>query len=220
MNPHDQGGIPLTNPVWHRIGSSCANWGSGSMDLTSSNTAWIWAVKAGAAIKQDSPSATLTQHDIMGNLNFDLTVAKGGNSLNPFSTATTTATGTGSGSSPTSPASSDGTTSLGASSDNGSVDRQKILRATIAHGAILGLAFGLLFPLGGIIIRVFSFPGLIWVHAGMQLFTYALTLAGLGLGVYIALKPDSQVGGISSVLFYLCLIFANLMLPFKNILDQ
>jgi len=41
--------------------------------------------------------------------------------------------------------------------------------------------------------RTASFRGLVWVHAGIQLFAYILALAGFGLGVYIAIYPDSQV---------------------------
>ncbi len=32
-----------------------------------------------------------------------------------------------------------------------------------------------------------------WTHAAIQAFAYLLALAGLGLGVYIAIYPDSQV---------------------------
>jgi len=63
----------------------------------------------------------------------------------------------------------------------------------ITHGTIMGLAFAFLFPLGAIIIRVLSFRGLVWVHAGIQAFAYMLALVGLGLGIYIAIYPDSQV---------------------------
>lgn len=65
--------------------------------------------------------------------------------------------------------------------------------AVITHGTIMGFAFAFLFPLGAIIMRVASFRGLVWVHAGIQMFAYLLALAGLGLGVYIAIYPDSQV---------------------------
>jgi len=44
----------------------------------------------------------------------------------------------------------------------------------------MGLAFAFLFPLGAIIMRTLSFRGLV-------------SVVGLGLGVYIAIYPDSQV---------------------------
>lgn len=66
-------------------------------------------------------------------------------------------------------------------------------RAVITHGTVMGFAFAFLFPLGAILIRVASFRGLIWVHAAIQSLAYALALAGLGLGIYIAVYPSSQV---------------------------
>lgn len=63
----------------------------------------------------------------------------------------------------------------------------------ITHGTIMGFAFAFLFPLGAIIIRTLSFRGLVWVHAALQILAYTLALAGLGLGVYIAIYLDSQV---------------------------
>ena len=64
--------------------------------------------------------------------------------------------------------------------------------AIITHGTVMGFAFAFLFPLGAILIRVASFPGLIWVHAAIQSLAYALALAGLGLGIYIAVYPELQ----------------------------
>lgn len=72
-------------------------------------------------------------------------------------------------------------------------DRQN---AVITHGTFMGFAFAFLFPLGAIIIRSASFRGLVWVHAGIQILAYTLALVGLGLGVYIAIYPESQVRGI------------------------
>lgn len=54
----------------------------------------------------------------------------------------------------------------------------------------MGVAFVALFPLGAIAVRVLSFRGLIWFHAATQIFAYTLALAGMGLGVWIATKPD------------------------------
>ena len=180
------------------IGSSCASWDTGTMDLTASSTSWIWAFK-GSSSKSDSQTATLTQHDVMGNLNFNLQVAKGGNSLNPFiASAQATGSGTASGSTPTTTAASG---NIGGSVEDQGFDEGMVTRAKIAHGTIMGLAFALFFPIGGIIIRVLSFRGLIWVHAGLQMLTYTLALAGMGLGVYIALKPDNQVRGLFPLLF-------------------
>ena len=65
--------------------------------------------------------------------------------------------------------------------------------AVIAHGTFMGFAFGFLFPVGAIIIRSASFRGLVWIHAGINAFAWLLALTGLGLGVYIAVYPESEV---------------------------
>lgn len=55
-----------------------------------------------------------------------------------------------------------------------------------AHAVLATLAFGLLFPVGGILIRLASFPGLWWIHGLFQTFAYLLYIAAFGLGVYMA----------------------------------
>ena len=79
--------------------------------------------------------------------------------------------------------------------------------AIITHGTVMGFAFAFLFPLGAILIRVASFRGLIWVHAAIQSLAYALALAGLGLGIYIAVYPDSQVCHLFKILVQERLIY-------------
>ena len=56
----------------------------------------------------------------------------------------------------------------------------------LAHGVCAALAFVILFPTGGIIIRVLSFPGLIWLHAAIQALSYLIFIAAAGLGIYFA----------------------------------
>lgn len=152
------------------------------MDLTSSSTTWIWAYKNGSPLGSDSQSERLEQHDVMASFEFNLADATGGNSLNPFAAQT---------------ASSGGVSTGGSGGSGGSSDIEneikKVRRVKIAHGTIMGLAFVIVYPLGAILIRLLSFSGLVWVHAATQGFAYILALTGLGLGVYIALKPERQV---------------------------
>jgi hypothetical protein len=61
-------------------------------------------------------------------------------------------------------------------------------RILMSHGIIAGLAFVVLFPLGAIAIRLFSFPGLVAFHAACQTLGYLFFVVGFGLGVYIANK--------------------------------
>ena len=75
---------------------------------------------------------------------------------------------------------------------------ERVDRATIAHGTIMCLAFVIFFPSGSLLIRLGHFKGVVYVHAGIQMFAYAMALAGLGLGVYVANAP-TKVGRPSQV---------------------
>ena len=70
------------------LGARCNQWSGGSMDLTSSTSNWIWAVKDGSPLNDDSQSAGIDEHDNFDAFSLDLTRARGGSSLNPFLTAT------------------------------------------------------------------------------------------------------------------------------------
>lgn len=155
------------------------------MDLTSSSTTWIWAYKNGSPLDSDSASESLDQHDAMASFQFNLADATGGNSLNPFAAESA-------GGASTDPSGGVVSSSTGGSSD---IENEIRLAGRIkkAHGAIMGIAFVIVYPLGAILIRLLSFSGLVWVHAATQIFAYILALTGLGLGVYIALKPERQV---------------------------
>lgn len=71
---------------------------------------------------------------------------------------------------------------------SGALGNQK--KMLIAHGVLAALAFVILFPSGAILMRLASFPGLVWVHAAFQVFAYLVYVAGFGLGVYIANEMD------------------------------
>jgi hypothetical protein len=57
----------------------------------------------------------------------------------------------------------------------------------MAHAAIAPLVFALFMPLGAIMIRVFTFRGVLWFHGGWMVFSHILSLAALGTGIYLAL---------------------------------
>lgn len=172
------------------------------MDLASSKTDWIWAVKEGPPIKSDSKSANIQQHNREDSFTLDLTKARGGSSLNPFVAvgATTAspssraavpmATAPATGASDAASSSSEGDSSSGGDSSS---KRAAVERAKNAHGIILALVFVLFYPAGAMIIRLLSIRGVVWMHAGVQVFSYILALAGLGLGVYIGVTPEYQV---------------------------
>lgn len=56
----------------------------------------------------------------------------------------------------------------------------------VAHAVTAPLVFALFMPLGAIMIRIFTFRGVLWFHAGWMVFSYILSLAALGTGIYLA----------------------------------
>lgn len=62
----------------------------------------------------------------------------------------------------------------------------RISHAKIAHGTIMCLAFVIFFPAGSFVIRLGRFKGVVYVHAGIQMFAYIMALAGMGLGIYVS----------------------------------
>jgi hypothetical protein len=54
-----------------------------------------------------------------------------------------------------------------------------------AHAVLATLAFGFFFPVGGIMIRLASFPGLWWVHGLFQIFGFILYTAAFGIGIWM-----------------------------------
>ncbi|KAI9755621.1 MAG: hypothetical protein M4579_004194 [Chaenotheca gracillima] len=171
--------------------SNCESWKGGELDVKSSTADWIYAVKEGTALKTDDKSAMIVQHDVHGQVQIDLTKATGGSTMNPFVGAAASPSPS---TPPTSP-SSGGAMSGSSSSGDSSSSMSMRSRVVIAHGTIMGLAFVIFFPLGALTIRVLRMKGLVWVHAGSQIFAYTVALAGFGLGVWIAVTGDDGVKG-------------------------
>ena len=62
-------------------------------------------------------------------------------------------------------------------------DRGRVM--ITAHAVLATLAFGFFFPVGGIMIRLASFPGLWWVHGLFQIFGFILYTVAFGIGVWM-----------------------------------
>jgi hypothetical protein len=71
-------------------------------------------------------------------------------------------------------------------SNNGVNIQQRNNMMRMAHGILAGLAFAVFFPLGAISIRMFSFRGLLWFHAGIQMIANLMFIIAFGLGVSMA----------------------------------
>lgn len=165
----------------------------GLQDFTSSSARWIYGAREGTALNSDDVEESIVQHDLYGDFEWDLTAAKGGSDVNPFvSTATNNSAGTDTTTpqTTTTTPSSQGSMSSSSSSSSSSQTPRNFPMILMAHGIMAAVAFALLFPIGGIIIRVASFSGLPWVHAAIQIVAFLVYTAAFGLGIYIATELD------------------------------
>jgi hypothetical protein len=159
------------------------------MDLTSTSTNWIYAYKAGSPLNSDSVSASIDQHDNYGTFSLNLAAATGGDgTANPFTTTATSASNTGMTTSLNSGNSNMNSTTMDTGNMTTESPEQVIMDGTVAHGIMGVVAFVLLFPSGSIVMRVFDFKGLIWLHVGLQVLGYLVALALMETGVWIAVN--------------------------------
>lgn len=165
-------GIANGNMTANILCQNCNSWNGGTMNLSGSGQPWIWASKSGDPLKSDSTTASLQQHDDGSYANFalDLNTLTPANSSNPFLDTTNSQI-----------------------VDAGHLSAGYDGAAIPVHGVIMCLAFIIGFPFGAFLIRLASFRGLVWIHAGVQLLSYLGAIIGLGLGVYIANKGAADV---------------------------
>ncbi|EGP87634.1 unnamed protein product [Zymoseptoria tritici ST99CH_3D1] len=154
--------------------SSCNTWEGGSMSFQNSSASWIWSALSGDALNSNDPSESISYHNQADNFNWDFSQARGGSAVNPFVASDGTSTApTAQSSTPMKSSSKSRTTTL-----------------IMAHGFMAAIAWIIIFPIGGIIIRVLNFRGLVWVHAGIQALGWLLFVAAVGLGLHNAIKLD------------------------------
>ena len=68
------------------------------------------------------------------------------------------------------------------------IDAAKARSFEIAHGTLMGISFVLIFPLGGIVVRVLDTPIVGAIHGAMQGLGYVMAIAGVGLGIWLGLN--------------------------------
>lgn len=78
---------------------------------------------------------------------------------------------------------------LGVRSSTSRGPPSSVVHMAIAHGFFACLAWAFIFPLGGILIRLCSFPKLLWVHALLQIFGLCLYTIAVGLGIEAGISP-------------------------------
>lgn len=142
------------------------------MNLSGSGQPWIWASKSGDPVRSDSTSANVQQHDdgAYASFKLDMNMISPDNSSNTFLDLSSSQI-------------------IDAGDSSAGYDGAAIP----IYGVIMCLAFVIGFPIGAFLIRLASFRGLVWIHAGVQLLSYFGAIIGLGLGVYIANKGAADL---------------------------
>ncbi|KAI9763461.1 MAG: hypothetical protein M1840_000475 [Geoglossum simile] len=79
-----------------------------------------------------------------------------------------------------------GNSGSSSSSDSAAIGTtpRKLQSIRTAHCIVMSLTFLVLLPIGAILMRVLSFPSLVYIHAIAQLFSLTLALSGFALGVW------------------------------------
>lgn len=142
--------------------SNCQAWKGGSMNFQEDTANWLYAWRQGTPLHSDEVTRRITQHSHAYAITWPIRNAKGRASANPFlDTDATDTTVTG---------------------GVGGWIKQHV---AILHGGLAAAAFAILFPLGGILIRLANFRGGIWIHVVLQILSWLIWLVAFGLGVYM-----------------------------------
>ncbi|KAJ5484168.1 hypothetical protein N7539_005964 [Penicillium diatomitis] len=126
---------------------------------------WIWAIKFGASLGTLSLTAKIAEHDAFGVFYVNLTKATGPDNDNPLLNIDRRSI----------------TKAWTQPFDHNGFDRKRT-----AHAVLMTLAFVLFFPLAALTLHLLKSPQTVRIHASIQLFTLAMTVAGFGLGVSMA----------------------------------
>lgn len=140
-------------------------------NFQSSSASWIYAALSGDPINSNDVTERISYHNENDVFNWDFSQAKGGSAVNPF-------------------LATDGTTSTPTSSTTTQASSSSEKRTTmliLIHAFLASIAWLIIFPLGGILIRLFNFSGVVWVHAGLQALGWLVFIAAVGLGIYNAI---------------------------------
>lgn len=145
---------------------SCISWQGGRLDPNSSQSNWIWAVKYGKPMNSNSLSASIHEHDSMGQESVNLKQATGTSTSNPFVDLSSSPAGSATDTSP-------------------QINQKAFARKRTAHAVLMPLAFVLLFPSFALALHLFP-AGMVAIHGSLQLFTLAVAIAGMCVGISMA----------------------------------
>ncbi|KAK5214548.1 hypothetical protein LTR72_012277, partial [Exophiala xenobiotica] len=128
-----------------------------SIDITSTEQPWIWAIGPGAHVRSNSQNADIEQHSHYGVFFTDMNKAR--------ATAASVPTVTG-------------TSNINTTAQPGYINDLVVL-----HAILLGVAFVIAFPLGAVSLRVLRSFNIHWI---VQLFTSVACLVGLCVAIALS----------------------------------
>ncbi|KAF8443399.1 hypothetical protein BGX38DRAFT_1272040 [Terfezia claveryi] len=180
------------------------------VDVTSTNADFIYAQGGGDSVSGDQPDASIYQHGTRGQFTMNLVAVTKTTSGNPFD-ATTNTSGNNTDSSSDDDSNTTGDSGNGGGSSQSMSEADRTLRS---HGIIMAVSWLFLLPLGATFIRflaqAFPRPVPLYMHAGIQLFTFILATVGFGLGISTSAQNEThwtadhqKLGVAIMVLFFL-----------------
>jgi len=167
--------------IAHGVCRNCTTWATGALDLGNTRQPFIYALGAdpgkGTALQSDDPGAGLRRHSFYGRFFGDMTYAISASDHGRVPPPNDPGAAASSGVSDTNFAYAFSTKAFDTHDD--------VEWVPVLHGVIMSLAFMLVFPTGGLIMRLLRRTGLLF-HAGVQSFGLALVVVGFGTGVYVS----------------------------------
>ncbi|KAF3197152.1 hypothetical protein TWF192_007599 [Orbilia oligospora] len=178
--------------------NNCKRWAGGRLDVTSHTSTWIWAQNSGQQLESSSLQEDIQQHDenSYGIFTLDMTVAVVDDPNPPAPI----------------PLNPEASGSLYTVPNELVKKRQNYI---IAHAVVMSIAFVVLFPLGGIIIRLLrhTIRQAVYVHITLQVLSFSLAIVGLATGVMASATLESHflyshqfIGVVVMVLLFLQVI--------------
>jgi len=76
-------------------------------------------------------------------------------------------------------------------------DIQELIHYRNTHGIIMAVVMVLLFPIGGLIMRII---GIWWLHAAWQVLSALVMIAGFGIGIYLARETGLLFNNVHTIL--------------------
>jgi hypothetical protein len=217
-------GISNGNMIANVRCRNCDSWNGGVMDFTDTTSQWIYAMASGNMLNSDDVNIGIKQHagSAAASFSWDISAAKGGSDVNPFlvqdssiSTPTTSVNTTSSTASAgdDSPSSSSGGDDASNTDNEEADDSGTYDRAVTAHAVLATFAFVALFPMGGILIRVVNFNGVVRAHAALQFLGYVTYTAAFALGIWMVYtsQPDEHSHPYLGGLVFLLLLMQPLL---------